>query len=459
MMEKSVKGEVMNGGIGGRLVTLFAVLLIAVCLVGANWPLSGRAMENVEGAPSGPDGELALAPVAFSFSPGTTNTYLSHYFWVAVRVNTMGQDLDSVQAYVNYETDYLNVVQIVGGSALPNVMLSQWNDSVGHVDFAAGIDFEDPPATGVVTVCRILFRATALTPGAILGFSLTPPRESKAGYEGSSYGGSGSGGTVVIIEDTSDVTPTPPISDPGCRRNGESGYTGCTDTYMYNFEPTTNFGGSADLQLRGSVQKVTLIRFDLSDIPNNAVVTEASLDLRANYYRYGSIPMEVELYRMGRPWVESQATWMAPATGEMWDIAGATGPGDRDPAPFTSFTIDSVDTLYTIDLTDVVQGWVTNPGENFGIMLMPLGVGHEFRFWSSDYDGTIGHRPRLCVDFFEPTPSPTATATETPTATPEPTATATATSTVTLEPTLTSTPTETPTLPPLRFIFLPLITR
>jgi len=468
MMGTGMMGRMVSGGRGRRGAALFVVVLVAVCLLGSHWPLSGRAMENVEGALSGPDVALALAPAAFSFSPGTTNTYLSHYFWVDVRINTMGQPIDSAQVYVNYETAYLNVVQIVGGSALPRTMLSEWDDPLGHVSFAAGIEFDDPPINGIVTVCRIQFRATALTPGATLGFSLAPPRESKASFEGSSYGGSGSGGTVVIIEGDPDVTPTPAISEPGCRRNGESNYSGCTDTYLSSNFPTVSYGSSADLQLRGSVQKVSLIRFDVSDIPIDAIVTDAWLDLRTNFYPSPIIPMVVNFHLLRRPWVESEATWMIPASGETWDSSGAWGPGDRDPVPFTSLELESTNSTYFVELIDEVQGWVSNPEENFGIILVPGGVGHEFRFWSSDYDGTIAHRPRLCIDFFEPTPTPTATATETPTATPEPTvptptetatSTPTATPTATLEKTPTSTPTETSTLLPPSFIFLPLILR
>ncbi len=125
-------------------------------------------------------------------------------------------------------------------------------------------------------------------------------------------------------------------------------------------------------------------------------------------------------------------------------------------------TLDSTDTWYVVELTDAVQGWVSNPEENFGVVLESVGVGHDFRFWSSDYERTIVHRPRLCVDFVEPTPTATPEPTLPP-ATPTPTETgiptATATSTATLEATPTSTPTETPTIRPQRFLFLPVIMR
>lgn len=470
MMGTGNTDRVANGGGGrrGRLA-LFTVVLVTVCLLGAHWPLSGRAMESVEGTSSGPGGQLALAPVTLSFSPGWKSVVINDTFWVNVYLDTFGQEIDGAQVYVDYDPTYLTALDVWNGTTLDSGIHADYSVP-GQVDYAAGKI--SGTASGYFTVCRIRFRAIALTTGTPLTFHNADSRTPKVilAEPYTSYPvNAGGTGTVRITEGGDpDVTPTPPVSEPGCRRNGESGYEGATDTYLFNNFPTTNYGGAADLALRGSVQKVTLIRFDVSDIPNNAVVTEASLDLRTNYHRDGTIPMVVNLYRLRRPWVESETTWMIPTTGDTWGSPGASGPGDRDPAPFTSFTIDSINSTYVVELTSVVQGWVSNPGENFGIILTPLGVGHEFRFWSSDYEGTIGHRPRLCVDFFEPTPTPTATATETPTATPEPTvapptetatSTPTATSTATLEPTLTSTPTETPTLLPLRFIFLPLIMR
>jgi len=463
MMRTSRTERMVNGGRGRRGAALFAVVLVVVCLLGAHWPLSGRAMENVEGVLSGPDGELALAPVTLNFSPGWKSVNINDTFWVNVYLNTFGQEIDGAQVYVDYDPTYLTAIDVWNGTTLDSGIHADYSVP-GQVDYAAGKI--SGTASGYFTVCRIHFRAIALTGGTLLTFHNADPRTPKVILADpyTSYPVTCSAvGTVVITEGGGpDGTPTPPVSEPGCRRNGESGYEGATDTYLFNNFPTENYGDTADLRLRGSVQKVTLIRFDISDIPTGSVVAEAAIDLRTNYYRDGIIPMQVDIYRLRHSWVESEATWMIPAVGETWNSPGASGPGDRDPVPFTSFTLDSTNSTYVVELTSVVQGWVSNPEENFGIILVPVGVGHEFRFWSSDYEGTIVHRPRLCVDFFEPTPTPTATATETPTITPEPTvptATATPTSTATLEPTQTATPTETPTLPPLRFIFLPLIMR
>ena len=79
MMGTSRMGRKVKGGRGRRGATLLSVVLVVACLLGVYWPLGARAMENVEGALSGPDSELALsgpdrelalAPVTLTFSPG-----------------------------------------------------------------------------------------------------------------------------------------------------------------------------------------------------------------------------------------------------------------------------------------------------------------------------------------------------------------------------------------------------
>jgi len=239
-----------------------------------------------------------------------------------------------------------------------------------------------------------------------------------------------------------------------CLRNGEGGYTGVSDTYMSAWAPTINFADgpqAANLQVRSQGAKHALIRFDLSHIKTDAMVSMARLDLRTGYYRSGNDPMELSFYRIRVPWVESQVTWQGPVTGEAWSAPGAAGEADRDPEPIATIVLDATNAWFDIELVEIVQEWISNPTENFGLLLEGEGVSLEYRFWSSDYSRVV-HRPRLCLEYVLPTPTPTATATYTPTATSTPTSTPTPTETVA--------PTETPTLTPTRWsIFLPIMLR
>ena len=241
-----------------------------------------------------------------------------------------------------------------------------------------------------------------------------------------------------------------------CLRNGEGGYSGVSDTYMSAWAPPTNFADGpegADLQVRSQGIKRALIRFDLSHITADAVVTMARLDLRTGYYRSGNDPMELSFYRFRVPWVESQVTWQGPATGEAWNAPGAAGEADRDMDPVATVVLDATNAWFDVELVEIVQEWISNPIENLGLLLEGEGVSLEYRLWSSDFINIV-HRPRLCLEYVlpTPTPTPTMTSTHTPTATSTPTPTPTPTEMVA--------PTETPALTPTRWwIFLPIMLR
>jgi hypothetical protein len=472
-------------------------VLVLVALLAAQLPLGEQGVVRADTSASQTDvrlalesevselnPDLALAPVALSFVPVVKSVSQGAYFYVSVYLNTFGQDVQGAQVYVDYDPTYLTATTVWYGSTFTNEIVA--NISVpGQVDYAAGMPGQQT-ASGYFQLFRIQFHALALTPGTQLTFHMGGGRTCMVvlGYDPYPLNSSGVC-NIEITEGGPDQTPTPPIAEPGCRRNGESGYDGATDTWLDKIYKDDIYGLGADLHIRGQGQAVSLLRFDLTDIPTDAIITEASLDVRTSWFREGSNPMEVALFRMRRPWVESEANWKFASAGNGWQEWGAAGALDRDQAPFITFMLYSTNTTYLFDVTGLVQGWVTNPSENFGMLFQPVaaGPGQEFRFWSSDYNGTIGHRPRLCVDFVMPTATPTETATftpeptstptetmtptptETPTETPTPTMTLTPTQsptpsmTLTSTPTLTLTPTATFTPSPNYPVFLPLIMR
>jgi len=407
-----------------------------------------------------------LYPVTLSFSPDIAEVGLNDTFWVDVRLDTEGQPVDGVQACINYDTLYLDVVGVTDGGTLTDEIHVDIDDPAGHVDYAAGLP--DGTATGAFTVCRIQFKATNLTPGIQLTFNFLPLRISTVVYGDKSYLVISQNGAVIVSQPTvtPEVTytpqPTPTWGSPDvslCLRNGENGYDGTTDTYISAWAPTSNYGNDAGLQVHTQNTKRSLMRFDLSHIPVDAVVSMASLDLRTTSWCQGEATMPLNLYRMRRAWVESEANWYGPATGEAWDAPGAGGIEDHDVTPVATIDLDATDSWYNIVLTNIVQEWINAPAENYGLLLECEGVSLEYRFWSSDWRG-IAQRPRLCLEYAQPTPTPTVTSTHTPTATPTPTPTSTVTSTPTTTPTETVAPTETPTLTPTRWsIFLPIMLR
>ena len=242
---------------------------------------------------------------------------------------------------------------------------------------------------------------------------------------------------IFSLLSPSGPTPTPtatPTSLPGnpltvSFQNGalpDAGYGGASDTILSQADPTTNYGSDptgladGDDPPGSANDKSTLLRWDISSIPAGSTVTASSLTLNITNLTNGSYP----LYGLLRPWIENQATWTSYAAGSDWQTAGAQGSLDRNAAAIG--VLGPVGTgLQTITLNAagvaLVQSWVDNPAQNFGLIIADSTT-TDGADWDSSEAATASNRPRLTVDYVSPG-GPTATPSDTPVA-PTPTATA-----------------------------------
>ncbi|MBM4430623.1 MAG: DNRLRE domain-containing protein, partial [Chloroflexi bacterium] len=101
---------------------------------------------------------------------------------------------------------------------------------------------------------------------------------------------------------------------------GSGGYTGSEDTYIYQYAPTTNYCTADPLKVGYKQQYATLVRFDVSSIPTNATITEATLQLYATGWDGSN--MTIEAYRILRNTTYCQATWERAQVGNLWGTAG-----------------------------------------------------------------------------------------------------------------------------------------
>ncbi len=104
-----------------------------------------------------------------------------------------------------------------------------------------------------------------------------------------------------------------------------------------------------------------LIQFDVSDIPANAIVVSANLSLWYNYNTTSNhIPQQGDnrfhFYPVTEPWDESTVTWNnAPPYTTAHAFAGPAS--------------DSANQDYLgLNIRDMVQDWVSNPGGNYGFL-------------------------------------------------------------------------------------------
>ncbi len=253
---------------------------------------------------------------------------------------------------------------------------------------------------------------------------------------------------TASISPTSTMTPRPsltptasPTAFPGGRhtvtlQQGVTGYQGTHDTYISAWSPSGNFVHQANLIVKNDSVYSGLLHFDLSSIPRDATVNRATLRLNA-YNRETDGAFDLGVYRVRRPWADTQANWNQASAGNPWGTPGVNDTNtDRDPDPVAVRTITSVKVWYEMDVTEVVQDWTLNPQGNYGFVLRGSGTLSVVYHFASSNHPTISLHPQLVIDY---------TAPEMPdTPTPEP-STPTATPTMTLSATP-STPTATPTM-------------
>ena len=183
-------------------------------------------------------------------------------------------------------------------------------------------------------------------------------------------------------------------------QDGLSGYTGTTDTFINAFMPTTNEGGNTTLYSSSYGSNKILVHFDISLIPFGATISSATLSLYISSNTGNGGRNTVNLYRLNRDWIETQATWNAYATGNSWTTAGIGSGTDM------STVVDSVSTVgyspaniwANFDVISLVQGWVNGTNQNYGVTVFPSG-GPSVNVYSSEYGIDTMLRPKLTITY------------------------------------------------------------
>ena len=232
-------------------------------------------------------------------------------------------------------------------------------------------------------------------------------------------------------------------------QQGHDGYTGMEDTYLDGFDKNSNHDPDGSLLIKHDSIYSPLMRFDISDLPSNAVVKSALLDLYVTAWNYGDVSIDVGAHKVLTDWVVSEATWNHARAGVEWHVAGAKGSEDREDQAAASCTLDNQEGWVSLDLRSLVDGWIGSPATNRGLTLKGASPHANFYYFASSEYWSQSKRPKLVVKYSMPTPTPSPTlsptASSTPTATPTATSTGTPTSVFTPTSTWTPTPTSSPT--------------
>jgi hypothetical protein len=196
---------------------------------------------------------------------------------------------------------------------------------------------------------------------------------------------------------TATATPTRHVVTLALQQ-GLANYRGVTDTFMDAWNQMVNAGSTATLNLRQKGIRSGLIRFDLERLPEEAVVTEARLELWSAHSSNAGL-VDVQAYRLRRPWSEGEATWLEPLSGEVWETAGALGELDREALAVGRASLTGTNVWLALDITDAVAYWHQYPQENYGLLLAAEGgVSVQYQFASSQWQ-QANQRPKLLITY------------------------------------------------------------
>jgi len=187
------------------------------------------------------------------------------------------------------------------------------------------------------------------------------------------------------------------------------------DTTIYSQAENSNGQGSYIFvgETQGEEERRALLAFDLSEIPSDAAILEASLSLYMNKTVVGGV--NIHLHRlirdwgegpsdapgqegMGAPAEEGDSTWLQSIYPDTpWEVAGGefiSQPSATAIVGGTGYDEWSGDGL----ITDV-QGWIDRPNTNYGwILVGETGVTTTKRF-DSRHSSNPDRRPTLTVTY------------------------------------------------------------
>ncbi|MCZ6587095.1 MAG: DNRLRE domain-containing protein [Alphaproteobacteria bacterium] len=185
-----------------------------------------------------------------------------------------------------------------------------------------------------------------------------------------------------------------------------SAYAGTRDAYISQNATDTAFGTATTLLVDGDDPSgsnndlSTLLLWDLSDIPTDALVDSATITI--NVTNVNSTPYEI--YAVLVNWQETTTTWNNAATGTPWQSPGADGAVDRGATVLGAIS-SGVTGTHTVVLNqaglDVVQSWIDGSPPNNGLIAANSSATNGLDFSSREAAGPLD-RPKLSVTYSVP---------------------------------------------------------
>ena len=187
-------------------------------------------------------------------------------------------------------------------------------------------------------------------------------------------------------------------------QRGKDGYNGVQDSWINQWSPDVNYGGSSLFSLRRNNVQRGLLRFDLDGLlPDDIRITSADLYL---YDDANGPDMTVDLLPLTRDWQEGQVTYNQAAAGEAWTHPG----GDFDATPVASLTLNGASPGFVgVSILDSVRAWAANPADNHGLLLNVAQAGYNSARTlraSEHWDQNLRPKLKIIYQPIPPTPTP-----------------------------------------------------
>jgi hypothetical protein len=124
------------------------------------------------------------------------------------------------------------------------------------------------------------------------------------------------------------------------------------DASVNSAHPTTNYGALSNLYVGNGT--TSLLQFDLSVLPSGTTASQVSRATLRLYVNRVNTAGSVTVSPVTSSWTESTVTYATiPAIG----------------SNYATFTASTPGTFISVDVTSLVQGWVTTPASNYGLAL------------------------------------------------------------------------------------------
>ncbi|EKD42045.1 MAG: hypothetical protein ACD_73C00357G0002, partial [uncultured bacterium] len=175
-------------------------------------------------------------------------------------------------------------------------------------------------------------------------------------------------------------------------------------------ESAASFGGDTILQTYSTVSaggnaRVSLLKFDLSQIPAGATITDAKIEFYVQSIDYPSSP-SVIIHRVSQNWLEGTDTgaWdNQPVDGANWASRGPgignwSSAGGSIAEPLCQLTLVNL-SMNSCTVTSLVQQWLNGSTANNGIRIANTNEYNDVVSISSSESANAANRPRLVVQY------------------------------------------------------------